>query len=89
MRRGRFALRVRFADAAPAGTAVIEVYRGSRRIGIARTKVAPGATKRVRVKLTPQGRRLLRRADSRRLRIRVRVRVGRQILRTKRVTIRR
>ena len=45
---------------------------------------AAARTKRVRVKLTPQGRRILRRAESRRLRIRVRVRVGRQILRTKR-----
>jgi hypothetical protein len=68
---------------------VIEVYRGSRRIGIARTKVARGATKRVRVKLTPQGRRMLRRAKTKRLKIRVRVRVGRDVLRTKRVTIRR
>jgi hypothetical protein len=89
VRNRRFAIRVRFAAAAPRGTAVIEVYRGTRRIGIGRTKVARGATKRVRVKLTPQGRRLLRRAETRRLKIRVRVRVGREILRTKRLTIRR
>jgi Trypsin len=89
VRKGRFPLRVRFAKTAPTGTAVIEVYRGKRRIGIARTAVRRGATKRVRVKLTPRGRRILRRAKSRRLRIRVRVRVGRDILRTQRVTIRR
>jgi hypothetical protein len=89
VRRGRFPIRIRFADSAPAGTAVIEVYRGARRIGIARTKVRPGATKRVRVKLTPTGRRMLRRADGRRLKVRVRVRVGRKLLRTKQLTIRR
>ena len=48
VRRGRFPIRIRFAKAAPTGTAVIEVYRGTRRIGIARTKVRRGATKRVR-----------------------------------------
>jgi hypothetical protein len=89
VRRGRFAIRIRFARAAPRGTAVIEVYRGRRRIGIARTKVRRGATKRVRVKLTPTGRRILARAKGGRLKVRVRVRVGRQVLRTKRVTIRR
>ena len=89
VRRGRFPIRIRFAKAAPTGTAVIEVYRGTRRIGIARTKVRRGATKRVRVKLTPTGRRILRRADSKRLKIRVRVRVGRKLLRTKQLTIRR
>ncbi len=88
VKRGRFPIRIRFAKAAPRGTAVIEVYRGTRRIGIARTKVKRGATKRVRVKLTPTGRRILRRAKSHRLKIRVRVRVGRQVLRTKRLTIR-
>ena len=66
---------------------MIEVYRGTRRIGIARTRVRRGATKRVRVKLTPTGRRILRRADSKRLKIRVRVRVGRKLLRTKQLTI--
>jgi hypothetical protein len=89
VRNRRFPIRIRFARTAPAGTAVIEVYRGKRRIGIARTRVRRGATQRVRVRLTPQGRRMLRRADSKRLRIRVRVRVGRDVLRTKRITIRR
>ena len=60
-----------------------------RRIGIARTKVKRGATKRVRVKLTRIGRRALSRSSTHRLKVRVRVRVGRTILRTKRLTIRR
>jgi secreted trypsin-like serine protease len=86
----RFRIRVRFANAAPKGVAVIEIYRGKRRIGIARVTVRRGATKRVTVKLTPQGRRLLRRAAGKKLKIRVRVRVGSQVLRTKKnVTIRR
>ena len=69
---------------------MIEVYRGGRRIGIARTKVKRGATKRVRVKLTPHAAGgSCAAADSTRLKIRVRVRVGRTILRTKRLTIRR
>jgi secreted trypsin-like serine protease len=85
----RFRIRVRFAQAAPRGTAVIEVFKGKRRIGIARTRVRRGATKRVTVRLTPQGRRILRRAANRRLKIRVRVRVGSRVLRSKNATIRR
>ena len=56
VKRGHFRIRIRFAKTAPKGTAVVEVYRGGRRIGIARTKVKRGATKRVRVKLTRIGR---------------------------------
>ena len=89
VRRGRFSIRVRFARTAPRGTAVIEVYRARRRIGIARTRVRRGATKRVSVRLTPTGRRLLRRDADGRMRVRVRVRVARNVLRSKRVTIRR
>jgi secreted trypsin-like serine protease len=88
VKRGHFPIRIRFAKTAPKGTAVVEVYRGGRRIGIARTKVERGATKRVRVKLMRSGRRALRRSSDHRLKIRVRVRVGRTILRTKRLTIR-
>jgi secreted trypsin-like serine protease len=89
VRGGRFPIRVRFARTAPRGTAVIEVYRGSRRIGIARTRVRRGATKRVSVKLTPTGTRLLSRAANQRMRIRVRVRVGRRVLATRQLTIQR
>jgi hypothetical protein len=89
IRRGRFAIRVRFARTAPRGTAVVEAYRGARRVGIGRTRVRRGATKRVSVRLTPTGRRLLRRDADGRMRLRVRVRVGRSVLRAKRVTIRR
>ena len=88
VKRGHFPIRIRFAKTAPKGTAVVEVYRGGRRIGIARTKVKRGATKRVRVKLMRSGRRALSRSSHHRLKIRVRVRVGRTILRTKRLTIR-
>jgi hypothetical protein len=88
VKRGHFPIRIRFARTAPRGTAVIEVYRGGRRIGIARTKVERGATKRVRVKLLRSGRRALSRSSTHRLTVRVRVRVGRTILRTKRLTIR-
>ena len=80
---------MRFARTAPAKTAVIEVIRNRRVIGIARTKVLQGGTKRLRVKLTPRGRRLLSRSRTHRLKLNVRVRVGRQVLRTKHVTIRR
>jgi hypothetical protein len=88
VKRGHFPIRIRFAKAAPKGTAVIEVYRGGHRIGIARTKVKRGATRRVRVKLMTRGRRALSRSSHHRLKISVRVRVGRTILRTKRLTIR-
>jgi secreted trypsin-like serine protease len=85
----RFRVRVRFATAAPSGVAVIEIYRGARQIGIGRVRVIQGATRRVTMRLTPQGKRILGRAASRRLRIRARVRVGSQVLRTRRLTIRR
>ncbi len=84
VRGRRFSLRVRFATGAPTGTAVIEVVRKGRTIGIARTRVVRGGTRRVRVKLTPSGRRLLARG---RLRVKVRVRVGRRVLRSRTLTL--
>jgi hypothetical protein len=89
VRRGRFTISVRFARTAPAGVAVVEVFRGKRRIGIARGRVRRGGTRRISVKLTPTGRRLLARSASRRLKVRVRVRVGRSVLRSKTLTVRR
>ena len=89
VRGGNFPIRVRFAPAAPAKTAVVEVIRNRRVIAIARTKVLQGGTKRLRVKLTPRGRKLLARSESRRLTLKLRVRVGRQVLRSKNVTVRR
>ena len=89
VRRGRFNISVRFARAAPAGIAVVEVFRGKRKIGIARGRVRRGGTRRISVKLTPTGRRLLARSAAKRLKLRVRVRVGRQVLRSKTLTVRR
>jgi trypsin len=86
---GRFRIRISFARTAPRGTAIIEVFRGKRKIGIARTRVRRGATKRVSVKLTTTGTRLLGGSATRRLKVRVRVRVGRRTLRSKTLTIRR
>jgi hypothetical protein len=88
-KKGRFRIRVNFTADAPAGTAVIEVFRGKRKIGVAKTRVRRGGSKRVSVKLNKTGRKLLRRAKTKRLRVKVRVRVGRQILRTSSLTIRR
>jgi hypothetical protein len=87
VRGGRFRIRVKFGTTAPRGTAVIEVLRSKRVIGIARTRVSRGATKRVNVKLTTTGKRLLRRAATKRLVVSVRVRVGRTTLRRKALTI--
>ena len=89
MRRGRFRLRINFARDAPAGIATIEVFRRTKKIGSARTRVRRGGSKRVSVRLTKAGRRLLRKSSTRRLRVKVRVRVGRRVLRSKRITIRR
>ena len=89
VRRGRFNISVRFARTAPAGVAVVEVFRGRRRIGIARGRVRRGGTRRISVKLTPTGRRLLARSASKRLKVRVRVRVGRRVLRSRTLTVRR
>jgi hypothetical protein len=89
VRRGRFNISVRFARTAPAGVAVVEVFRGKRKIGIARSRVRRGGTRRISVKLTPTGRRLLARSATKRLKLRVRVRVGRSVLRSKTLTVRR
>jgi hypothetical protein len=89
VKRGRFNISVRFAPTAPAGIAVVEVYRGKRKIGIARGRVRRGGTRRISVKLTPTGRRLLARSTTKRMKLRVRVRVGRRVLRSKTLTVRR
>jgi secreted trypsin-like serine protease len=89
VRRGRFTIRTKFARTAPRGIAVVEVYKGRRQIGIGRTRVRRGGSKRVSVKLMPTGRRMLRRSSTKRLLVKVRVRVGRRVLRSKTLTIRR
>jgi secreted trypsin-like serine protease len=89
VRGGRFRIRVSFRSDAPRGTAVITVLRGKRKVGSARTRVVPGGSKRVTVKLNKTGRRLLKRAKSQRLKVRIRVRVGSRTLRTSTLTIRR
>jgi hypothetical protein len=89
VRRGRFNIRVSFARTAPAGIAVVEAIRGKRKIGIARKRVRRGGTRLISVKLTPTGRRLLARSATKRLKLRVRVRVGKRILRSKGLTVRR
>jgi secreted trypsin-like serine protease len=86
---GRFHLRVNFSADAPTGTAIIEVLRGRKTIGTAKTTVRRNGSKRVTVKLSKAGRKLLRRSKSRRLKVTVRVRVKRQVLQTRKLTIRR
>jgi hypothetical protein len=88
-RRGRFNLRISFAQDAPAGTAVIEVFKGRKKIGSARVGVRRGSSRQVTVKLTKAGRKLLRKSKSKRLKVKVQVRVKRQVLRSKTLTIRR
>ena len=88
-RRGRFPIRVRFAKTAPRGTAVVEVYRGKRQIGIARTSVSRGGDEARAGQAHADGQALLQRSATKRLKVRVRVRVGRTMLRTKTLTIRR
>ena len=89
VRRGRFKVRVRFGRAAPRGIATIEARRSGRRLGSGRARVRRGATRTVTVKLNRRGRSLLRRSETGRLRITVRVRTGRRVLGSRRITIRR
>jgi hypothetical protein len=89
VRRGRFKLRVNFAQDAPAGIATIEVFRGKKKIGSARVRVRRGGSRQVAVKLTKTGNRLLHRSKSKRLKVRLQVRVKRQVLRSKTLTLRR
>jgi secreted trypsin-like serine protease len=89
VRKGRFHIRVNFTAVAPRGTAIVEVFRGKKKIGTAKTTVRRNGSKRVTVKLSKAGRRLLRRSKSKRLKVSVRVRVKRQVLQTRHLTIRR
>jgi secreted trypsin-like serine protease len=86
---GRFHIRVNFTADAPKGTAIIEVFRGKKKIATAKTTVRRNGSKRVTVKLSKAGRKLLRRSKSKRLKVTVRVRVKRHVLQTRRLTIRR
>jgi hypothetical protein len=89
VRRGRFTIRVIFAQDAPAGIAVVEVFRGKKKIGSARVGVRRGGSRQVSVKLNKTGKRLLRKSRSKRLKVKVQVRVKRQVLRSKTLTLRR
>ncbi|MEO8688045.1 MAG: trypsin-like serine protease [Solirubrobacteraceae bacterium] len=88
-KQGRFKIRVNFASTAPRGLAVVEVFRGRRKLGTAKGFVRPGGSRQMTVKLTKAGRKLLKRSRTKRLKVRVRIRVGKQILRSKTLTIRR
>ena len=88
VRRGRFKMRINFAKEAPAGIATIEVFRGRKKIGSVRARVRRGGSRQVSVKLTKTGRKLLRRSERKRIRVKVQVRVKRQVLGTKTLTIR-
>jgi secreted trypsin-like serine protease len=56
---GRFSLKLTFAPTTPAGTAVLVVLAGNKKIGTVRVPVRPGKTVTAKVKLTKAGRRLL------------------------------
>jgi trypsin len=86
---GRFHIRVTFTADAPRGAAIIEVFRGKKKIATAKTTVRRNGSKRVTVKLSKAGRKLLRRSKSKRLKVTVRVRVKRQVLQTRKLTLRR
>jgi len=88
VRRGRFKMRINFAKNAPAGNAFVEVFRGKKKIGSVRARVRRGGTRQVTVKLTKAGRKLLRNSERKRLRVKIQVRVKRQVLGTKTLTIR-
>ena len=89
VRRGKFKVRINFSATAPTGKATVEVFRGKRKIGTGKTTVRRGGSRQVSVKLTKRGRRLLSRAKSKRLRVKVQVRVGRRVLASRTVTLRR
>jgi secreted trypsin-like serine protease len=89
VRHGRFHIRVNFTADAPKGTAIVEVFRGKKKIGTAKTSVRRNGSKRVTVKLSKAGRKLLRQSKSKRLQVTVRVRVKRHVLQTRKLTIRR
>jgi secreted trypsin-like serine protease len=88
-KKGRFKIRVSFASTAPKGLAVVEVFRGKKKIGTAKGFVRRGGSRQMTVKLNKAGRKLVARSKTKRLKVKVRVRVGRTVLRSKTLTIRR
>jgi secreted trypsin-like serine protease len=88
VRRGRFKMRINFAQDAPPGNAFIEVFRGKKKIGSVRARVRRGGSRQVSVKLTKAGRKLLARSERKRMKVKVQVRVKRQVLGSKTLTIR-
>jgi secreted trypsin-like serine protease len=88
IRRSRFKMRINFARNAPAGNAFVEVFRRKKKIGSVRARVRRGGSRQVSVKLTKAGMKLLRRSERKRMRVKVQVRVKRQILGSKTLTIR-
>jgi secreted trypsin-like serine protease len=88
-KKGRFKIRVNFSASAPPGIAVVEVFRGKKKIGIAKGRVRRGGSRQMTVRLTPTGKKLLKRSSTKRLKVKVRVRVGGTVLRSKTLTIRR
>ena len=74
VRRGRFALQVRFAPEAPAGTARPTILAGRKQIGSMRLRVRPGHTVKVTFILTRSGLRKLEKAHK--LKVTARIAVG-------------
>ena len=68
---------------------MVEVFRGKKKIGSAEGPGPQGLSRQMTIKLHETGRKLLKKSKTKRLKITVRVRVGRTILRTKTMTIRR
>ncbi len=68
---------------------MVEVFRGKKKIGSAKGLVRRGSSRQLTIKLSKAGRKLLKKSKTKRLKITVRVRVGKTILRTKTITIRR
>ena len=88
IRRGRLTMRINFASDAPAGNTFVEVFRRGKKIGSVRAGIRRGGSRQVSVKLTKAGRKLLRRTQRKRMRVKVQVRLKRQILGSKTLTIR-
>jgi hypothetical protein len=88
-RRGRFKVRIAFKAAAPSGTARVAVKRKGRKLAAARTRVRPGRTATVKLRLSAAGRRAIRPGRRKLVRVELRLPGGGKITKQLRLARRR
>jgi extracellular elastinolytic metalloproteinase len=85
-RRGLFKVKVRFGDAAPVGRARITVSRKGNRLARASTPVRQGKTVTKTLRLSRNGRKVIRRGRTRKVKVQLRLPGGEKLAKTVKLT---